>query len=659
MNPDPKQHLAAPGTGASTLPLESSASLVLAPPPSPSQRRQRRQVDDDELVVVVDAADVNNDDDAAAALAPPLAPPPSGAGGGGETTPAHHHHSSHPPPPQSSSSQQQQQQQQQQQKRKRRGTTDATDAEVVSATKGWLQEQLRLGPGQMIKHGPFVGCIVHRRFSPQVDHVSVGRVTHAKTIRPRCNDLLYRVCYLNEWIANGKTRKTEWLTAWQLMAIRDSPNESVHPPSFENVVLVPVGAHPVLKVLKDFEELESLGVAIDNRTHAAKLAEVAGHLDQLWSEARDIMKTSKDDVKSAGCPTRPWATTKPRRSGGTRPSQKTRKRQKKQHDSMAIERTLQDQLHDASHLMDVGPPPPPPPPPRLPPRFPGVPPPPHPLNSMADAFHSLLPKPQPPLVPSPVPRIKGSSSSSKYIGVVKTIRIRSKGDAAGAAATADEEETTPLAATAAGGGGKGAEADAVATTTTTCKEDKKKEMFRATVRLSGENVFLGTYADEDEAAHTREEFVVWFGLMEARFATAEKERGARSQGGLKVYNALNFENAIEDTLRSAAVHVKQLSLEDINFDGKASDEAAKKAAASYHKNLPWSRAAVEFAIRKGLTPTGALKPAAVERLGQPVDQIERPTKKHWKKADKPPPPPVSSYDTDTTPVPLAAAAAAS
>lgn len=282
-----------------------------------------------------------------------------------------------------------------------------------------------------------------------------------------------------------------------------------------------------------------------------------------------------------------------------------------------------------------------------------------------------------------MPRIKGSSSSSKYIGVVKTIRIRSyKGDAAAAAATAAEEETTPLAATAAaGGGGKGAEADAVATTTTKCKEDKK-EMFRATVRLSGENVFLGNYADEDEAAHTREEFVVWFGLMEARFATAERERGvgSRSQGGLKVYNALNFEDAIEDTLRSAAVHVKQLSLEDINFDGKASDEAAKKAAASYHKNLPWSRAAVEFAIRKGLTPTGALKPVAVERLGQPVEQIERPgpKTKHWKKPKKeknsaplpddpplgplttpPPPPPVSSYDTDTTPVPLAAAAAAS
>jgi len=188
---------------------------------------------------------------------------------------------------------------------------------------------------------------------------------------------------------------------------------------------------------------------------------------------------------------------------------------------------------------------------------------------------------------------------------------------------------------------------------------KGKNMFRATVRLNGENVFLGNYADEDEAAHARDEFVVWFGLMETRVATAERERGAgsRSQGGLKVYNALNFEDAIEDTLRSAAVHVKQLSLEDINFDGKASDEAAKKAAASYHKNLPWSRAAVEFSIRKGLTPTGALKPAAVERLGQPVEQIERPKKKQ-KKRKQPPTPAVAQAGAQLAPQPSPAVAQA-
>mmetsp|Transcript_7858 Transcript_7858/g.20626 ORF Transcript_7858/g.20626 Transcript_7858/m.20626 type:complete len:524 (-) Transcript_7858:159-1730(-) len=292
-----------------------------------------------------------------------------------------------------------------------------------------------------------------------------------------------------------------------------------------------------------------------------------------------------------------------------------------------------------------------------------------------------MPSPTPPPPPPGPPRkksrgslqgqekAKDNSTSSKYFGVVKTLRKHSgyvpKKTAEPAAAAAAATTASAAASAAAEPAAKG------------------KNMFRATVRLSGENVFLGNYADEDEAAHTREEFVVWFGLMEARFATAERERGAprsRSQGGLKVYNALNFEDAIEDTLRSAAVHVKQLSLEDINFDGKASDEAAKKAAASYHKNLPWSRAAVEFAIRKGLTPTGALKPAAVERLGQPVEQIERPGPriKHWKKPKKekntaplsddpplgpvttpPPPPPVSSYDTDMTPVPLAAAAAAS
>ena len=292
-----------------------------------------------------------------------------------------------------------------------------------------------------------------------------------------------------------------------------------------------------------------------------------------------------------------------------------------------------------------------------------------------------MPSPTPPPPPPGPPRkksrgslqgqekAKDNSTSSKYFGVVKTLRKHSgyvpKKTAEPAAAAAAATTASAAASAAAEPAAKG------------------KNMFRATVRLNGENVFLGNYADEDEAAHTREEFVVWFGLMEARFATAERERGAprsRSQGGLKVYNALNFEDAIEDTLRSAAVHVKQLSLEDINFDGKASDEAAKKAAASYHKNLPWSRAAVEFAIRKGLTPTGALKPAAVERLGQPVEQIERPGPriKHWKKPKKekntaplsddpplgpvttpPPPPPVSSYDTDMTPVPLAAAAAAS
>ncbi|XRB09967.1 homeotic protein APETALA2 [Pycnococcus provasolii] len=272
-----------------------------------------------------------------------------------------------------------------------------------------------------------------------------------------------------------------------------------------------------------------------------------------------------------------------------------------------------------------------------------------------------MPSPTPPPPPPGPPRkksrgslqgqekAKDNSTSSKYFGVVKTLRKHS--------GYVPKKSAEPAAAAAAAS----AAAEPAA---------KGKNMFRATVRLNGENVFLGNYADEDEAAHAREEFVVWFGLMETRVAKAPSSSrfgglgggggpdfNFVGRGGQKVNNTLNFEDAIDDTLRSAAVHVKQLAMEDIFFDGKASEAAAKKAASSYHRNLPWSRAAVEFAIRKGLTPTGAKMPAVVERLTRPVDQIERPKKKQ-KKRKEPPTPAVAQAGAQLTPQPSPVARAA-
>ena len=272
-----------------------------------------------------------------------------------------------------------------------------------------------------------------------------------------------------------------------------------------------------------------------------------------------------------------------------------------------------------------------------------------------------MPSPTPPPPPPGPPRkksrgslqgqekAKDNSTSSKYFGVVKTLRKHS--------GYVPKKSAEPAAAAAAATTASAAASAAVEPAA------KGKNMFRATVRLNGENVFLGNYADEDEAAHAREEFVVWFGLMETRVAKAPSSSrfgglgggggpdfNFVGRGGQKVNNTLNFEDAIDDTLRSAAVHVKQLAMEDIFFDGKASEAAAKKAASSYHRNLPWSRAAVEFAIRKGLTPTGAKMPAVVERLTRPVDQIERPKKKQ-KKRKQPPTPAVAQAGAQLTPQP--------